>query len=71
MTAKEMFESLGYTRMLDEDIISYTIMLSDGEEHAIIFNTMSKTFWHSDGWSLTPSEFRAAIQQYREMGVTL
>lgn len=70
MTAKEMFENLGYSLEVDNDyLIKYS--KDDYGYTTFNFNLVTKKFhsnYKSIANSITLDEFKAVIQQYKELG---
>lgn len=66
MTAKEMFEALGYeySKFYDRNIM---IQYYDEEENQIVFWIMEQEFSASN-FSLTVDEFKAIQKQMEELG---
>lgn len=70
MSAKEMFEKLGYKQNLQDDYIEYFIDGMDyplGHYPSIIFN-LKNEWWHSNLAGTTDEEDLAINQQCKELG---
>ena len=71
MSAKEMFEKLGYEYTKDDELIIYKRKINDFESN-IYFYIKLKIFWKTNGMgnelAFTYKELQAINQQVRELG---